>query len=88
MHEFSLIHGLLKKIEAMVREQHAKRVIHMKVKLGALSHISPDHFREHFAHASQGTLAEGAQLEIETSKDTSAPEAQDIILESIELEEG
>ena len=39
------------------------------MKLGALAHISPDHFREHFEHGACGTIAEGARLTIEIGHD-------------------
>jgi len=59
MHEFSLIKDLIHKITKIAHEQHASKVLSVTVKLGALSHISPDHFREHFIHASHGTITEG-----------------------------
>ena len=66
MHEFSLINDLMWKIDAIAREQGARRVVGVKVRLGALSHISPDHFREHFEAAATGTIAEAARLDFET----------------------
>ncbi len=65
MHEFSIINDLIHKITTIAHEQHASKVLSVTVKLGALSHMSPDHFREHFNHATRGTVAEGAQLHIE-----------------------
>ena len=59
MHEFSLIKDLIHKITKIAHEQHASKVLSVTVKIGALSHISPDHFREHFIHASHGTITEG-----------------------------
>lgn len=87
MHEFSLIHDLMRKIETIAREQKALRVAGVKVRLGALSHISADHFRDHFVQASKGTVADGATLEIETPTAENDPRAQDIMLESVELEQ-
>ena len=87
MHEFSLIKDLMRKIESVARVPHARKVLGVKVKLGALSHISADHFREHFIHASHGTIAEGARLEVETSSDVTDAHAQEIILESVEVDE-
>jgi hydrogenase nickel incorporation protein HypA/HybF len=43
-------------------------------------------FREHFEHASRGTLAEGADVEAELRTDPTEPEAQGVVLESIDLE--
>ena len=87
MHEFSLINDLMRKIETIARDQGAGRVVALKVKLGALSHISAEHFCEHFEAAARGTIAEGGRLEIETLTDESDPHAQDILLDSVELED-
>lgn len=86
MHEFSLIANLFKKLENVVKEQEADRATEVTVRLGALSHISAEHFREHFDQASPGTVAEGARLNVLTSTDASDPNAQEILLESIEVE--
>lgn len=87
MHEMSLMRDLLKKIKTISEREQAKRVVRVSVKLGALSHISPDHFREHFVEESHGTLAEGAMLDIEASNDVHDPQAQDILLKDVEIEE-
>ena len=87
MHEASLMKDLMRKIEAVAREQKARRVMGISVRLGALSHMSASYFREHFAVASNGTIAEGAKLRIEEIPDTTHPMAQQILLESVEIEE-
>lgn len=84
----ALINNLLNKIEGIAKEQNAQKVIGVKVKLGALSHISADHFRGHFNDGVAGTIARDARLEIEMSDDQTAPDAQDIVLQSIEVEDG
>ncbi len=86
MHELSLIHDLLRKIEQVAREHQASRISGVTVRLGALSHISADHFREHFVEGVSGTLAEGAQLEIEVTDNPNDPHAQDILLVSVDVE--
>src|SRR3990172_4588295 len=85
MHEFSLIKDLIHKITTIAREQHASKVISVTVKLGALSHISPDHFREHFIHASHGTISEGARLNIEFMNDITDPQSQEVLIKNIEV---
>jgi len=85
MHEFSLIKDLIHKISTIAREQHASKVIGVTVKLGALSHISPDHFREHFVHASRGTISEGARLNIEFMTDITDQQSQDVLIKNIEV---
>jgi hydrogenase nickel incorporation protein HypA/HybF len=86
MHELSLIADLMRKIASIAQEQGAEKVIYVKVKLGALCHLSVAHLREHFAHAARGTVAEGALLEIEELTDMIDPHAQEILLDSVEVE--
>jgi hydrogenase nickel incorporation protein HypA/HybF len=57
------------------------------MRLGALSHISPEHLREHFLREAHGTIAEGAQLTIEVGHDPGDPRAQDVVLDSLAVEE-
>lgn len=87
MHEQSLMTDLMRKVHAIGQEAQAKSVVRVKVKLGAIAHISADHFREHFILAAKGSLAEKAQLDIEVSTDLSDPHAQEILLDSVEVEE-
>lgn len=87
MHEFSLIADLIRKIQSIAREHGAEKIIGVKVKLGALSHTSPEHFREHFTRLSQGTMAEGARIDIEVLTDQTDLYAQTVILDAIEVEE-
>ncbi len=87
MHEASLMKNLMGKVEQLAREHGAGRVTRVSVKLGALSHFSPDHFREHFEQASRGTAAEGASLEIELLTDILHPRAQDVIFDSVDIEQ-
>jgi hydrogenase nickel incorporation protein HypA/HybF len=77
---------LMGAIEAAARAEGAARVTRIRVRLGALSHFTPDHFREHFSDASAGTLAEGAEVEAELATDPTEPDAQGILLESIDVE--
>lgn len=86
MHELSLIQDLLQKIEQVAQEHQATKVTGVAVRLGALTHLSADHFREHFEQAVAGSLAEGATLEIEVNPDTEDPNAQDILLVSVDAE--
>jgi len=80
VHEARLIADLVRKIEALAREHGANRVTKVRVRLGALSHMTPEHFRDHFALVTQGTVAEGAETEIEVNHDTTAPDAHSVRL--------
>lgn len=86
MHEASLMRDLMQKINALASAEGAERVVGVHVWLGALSHMSADHFREHFVQTSGGTIAEGASLNIEVSTDIDDANAQALLLRSIEVE--
>ncbi|WP_288129099.1 hydrogenase/urease maturation nickel metallochaperone HypA [Microbulbifer sp.] len=87
MHEQSLIRSLVEKIYLMAAKQQG-RLVEVRLRLGALAHISADHLREHFEQETMGTQLEGLRLQIEAQSDIHHPEAQDIILESLEFEQG
>lgn len=86
MHEMSLMNNLMNQIEILAKEHDAKTVSGIKIRLGALSHFSKEHFKEHFDIVAKGTLAEGAQLDIELLTDEDDPLAYDIVLEEIEVD--
>lgn len=86
MHEASLTASLLGRAVAQARAAGAVRIVGLTVRLGALSHLSPEHFRDHFRDAARGTLAEGATLDTIVDTDIRADGAADIRLEAIEVE--
>ena len=86
MHEASLMRDLLAKVTTLAAAQDAARVTRVSVWLGALSHMSPEHFRQHFETDARGTIADGATLAIETSADIRDPNAEALLLRSIEVE--
>ena len=87
MHELSLIADLMQKVESIAAGEKAAKVLAVNVKLGALAHISPGHFRDHFARAARGTIAQDARLFVELSEDVQDPQAQEIVLESVTVGE-
>jgi len=86
VHERALMRDVVRRVELEAAAAGASRVTRVRVRLGALSHFTPGHFREHFADAARGTIAEGARVEAELRTDPAEPEAQGVVLESIELE--
>ncbi len=86
MHETSLMNNLMKQLEDLAQQHRAKRIKGVKVKLGALSHFSKSHFREHFEIAARDSIAQGANLDIELLTDINDPQAQDVILDEISVE--
>lgn len=85
MHELSLLRDLINKITTIAHQEKADKVTKVKVELGALAHISADHFKEHFIEAVEGTIAQYAELEIIENPDPNHPKAQDITLLSIDV---
>ena len=60
MHETALVRDIVWRIEDLARTTQARRVSGAKIWLGALSHLSAEHFREHFALEARDTHAVGA----------------------------
>jgi hydrogenase nickel incorporation protein HypA/HybF len=87
VHETPLVRDIVHRIEDLARSTGARRVTAARIWLGALSHLSPEHFREHFSIEARGTPAAEARLDIELSDDPDHPDAQQIRLESIDLDE-
>jgi hydrogenase nickel incorporation protein HypA/HybF len=86
MHERALMADLMREIEAVATADGAHRVTRVSVRLGALSHFTPEHFREHFVDASRGTPAEGAAVDALLDEDLDDPRATGVVLESVEVE--
>jgi hydrogenase nickel incorporation protein HypA/HybF len=86
MHERAVMRDLVGRIDELAAAEEATAVTRIEVRLGALSHFTPEHFREHFEDAARGTRAEGAEVETTLSDDTGAADAAGVVLETIELE--
>ena len=86
MHEASLMKNLMGKVEDLSTDHGGARIARLSVWLGALSHMSPEHFMEHFNAVAPGTCAEGADVECEASDDISHPQALDVVLLSVDVE--
>ena len=86
MHERALMTDLMREIEGVARADGATRVTRVSVRLGALSHFTEEHFREHFLDASRGTLADGAAVEAVLADDLDDPRATGVVLESVEVD--
>ena len=86
MHEQALMRDVVRKIEEVARAGGASRVTRVEVRLGALSHFTPEHFRDHFADAARGTIAEGAGVEARVEGDVTDAEAAGVVVESVEVE--
>ena len=66
MHELSVCQGMLRQIDAIAAEHSARAVLGITVRIGPLSGVEPDLLVQAFPIASAGTVADGAELRIET----------------------
>jgi len=83
MHESGVFASLLQELERLVAENQAKRVSAIELVVGALETSDDEHLREHFRMASQGTIAEGAELTLVRDPN---PLSAGFVLRSVELE--
>jgi hydrogenase nickel incorporation protein HypA/HybF len=86
VHERAVTATVIGRILELADREHASAVTRVRVRLGPLSHFTPDHFREHFEDAARGTIAEGAAVEAAVSADTTADDADAVVVESVEVE--
>jgi hydrogenase nickel incorporation protein HypA/HybF len=87
MHETALVRDVVRRMIELARVAGACRIAGARIWLGALSHLSAEHFREHFAVEARDTIAAGAVLAITVSDNPSHPHAQHVRLESVDLKE-
>ena len=64
MHETHLIEPIIKGISNHARREGAQSVTKVRLKVGQLTGIKEDSFKETFALLTQDTLLEGAELEL------------------------
>jgi len=66
MHEMSICQGLLDQVERIARDQGASRVESIVLSIGPLSGVEADLLGRAFEVARMATVAENAELEIQT----------------------
>lgn len=76
---------LVRKALAVAEAERAASVVRIRVRLGALSHFTPEHFREHWVDATQGTIAADAVVEAALDESLTGEAAQGVVLESVEV---
>jgi hydrogenase nickel incorporation protein HypA/HybF len=65
MHELTLAEHAMGIVEAAARKAEAKRVTRIRLSIGVLAHVDPDTMQYCCEVVSRGSLAEGAQIEVE-----------------------
>ena len=64
MHEFAICSGLLRQVQSLAEEHGARRVVSVKLAIGALSGVETEAMRFCFDAVTRGSVADGAALEI------------------------
>lgn len=65
MHELSIVASLFETLEEKAKDNKAKKIISVRVKVGALSGVVPELLKTAFDIYKKDTIAEGAELFIE-----------------------
>lgn len=66
MHEMAICQGLMSQVEQIARDKGASRVEHIVLSIGPLAGVEPELLSRAFEVARAETVAETAELEIET----------------------
>jgi hydrogenase nickel incorporation protein HypA/HybF len=66
MHELSVCLSLMRQVESIARQHHASNVEQLFIKVGPLSGVEPELLRHAYPLAAIGTVAENAELIIES----------------------
>lgn len=82
MHDTRLVREIVARVNTVARE-HGVAIEGVLVEIGALSHITPDAFVDHFEVFAAGSMAEDATLDISRSEDREAEDAFDVRLVSV-----
>ena len=64
MNELSIAHGLLKDLQHEIKKHGVSRVSRVHIRIGSLCTIVPEALTFAFETASEGTVAEGAELNV------------------------
>ena len=66
MHELTICRALIEQVEAVAREHEARNVVSIIVQVGPLSGVVPELLERSFSVVQAGTVAEHAEIRIET----------------------
>ena len=80
MHEEALVRDLRRELEAIARREGGTRIVRVEVRLGALSHFTEPRFRTVWPRVVDGTAAADAELDVATSEDPRAAEAEGVLV--------
>jgi hydrogenase nickel incorporation protein HypA/HybF len=86
MHEEAMLRDVIRKAEEVARESGPGRVTRVRLWVGARSHLAGPELEARWVHAVHGTALSGARVDIEVSRDAAHPNAESIVLQSVDLD--
>ena len=87
MHEQALLSDIRRKLVEESTRASPAQIARVRLWIGALSHLSEDQLRLQWPTVVDGTPAQSAKLDVTTSRDTTDPRAQGLVLMSIDVVE-
>lgn len=87
MHERALLRDLVRKVNEVAASHGSPRVTCVRLRLGALCHVTPALLQERWPEVSGSTPAAAARLEIEASDDLRDSLADQVVIRSVDLAE-
>jgi hydrogenase nickel incorporation protein HypA/HybF len=88
MHEEAILRDLVRKAEEVARREGGGRVTRIRLRVGARSHLAGPELEARWAHAVTGTALSGAKVELELSEDRNDPNAESVLLLSLDVDPG
>lgn len=88
MHEEAMLQDVIRKAEEVAQREGGTRVIRVRLWVGARSHLGGPELPARWAHAVEGTPLAGAEVEVEHSRDRDDPNAEHVILRSLDVDSG
>jgi hydrogenase nickel incorporation protein HypA/HybF len=86
MHEESMLRDLVRKAEEVAHRERASRVTRVRLWVGARSHLAGPELKDRWADAVAHTALAGSEIAIETSRDVDDPNAERVMLKSLDVE--
>ena len=86
MHEEAMLRDVIRKAEEVAKREGAARVTRVRLWVGARSHLGGPELRARWAYAVRGTALDGAEVEVESSRERGDPNAELVMLRSLDVD--
>ena len=86
MHEEAMLKDVIRKAEEVARQEGATRVTRVRLWVGARSHLGGPELRARWMAAVRSSPLSEAEVEIETSRDPTDPNAEGVVLRSLDMD--